>query len=163
MIKNAVIAGHDGNIWASSSGFNVSASFLPQMPLVSKSAKYEEASNRLRGRLLIFDELTSLLGSCYRLCYGRNVKPNKGTEFSGSCTGVGEAGSQLPNLRLSWFFLPRIYYSLSIVLFPALKSNLIQISKTAKLWVANKVRPLCADHFFPSASIFVLVHFIMYH
>ena len=40
MIKNAVIAGHDGNIWASSSGFNVSASFLPQMPLMSKSAKY---------------------------------------------------------------------------------------------------------------------------
>ena len=41
MIKNAVIAGHDGNIWASSSGFNVSptfTSFLP--PLVSKSAKY---------------------------------------------------------------------------------------------------------------------------
>ena len=91
------------------------------------------------------------------------MKPNKGTEFSGSCTGVGEAGSQLRNLRLSWFFLPRIYYSLSIVLFPALKSNLIQISKTAKLWVANKVRPLCADQFFPSASIFILVHFIMYH
>ena len=62
MIKNAVIAGHDGNIWASSSGFNVSASFLPQMPVVSKSAKYEEASNRLRGRLLIFDELTSPAG-----------------------------------------------------------------------------------------------------
>ena len=26
MIKNAVIAGHDGNIWASSAGFNVSSS-----------------------------------------------------------------------------------------------------------------------------------------
>jgi hypothetical protein len=40
MIKNAVIAGHDVNIRASRSGFNVSASFLPQIPLVSKSAKY---------------------------------------------------------------------------------------------------------------------------
>merc|ERR1711915_199458 len=28
MIKNAVIAGHDGNIWASSSGFNVTAAEL---------------------------------------------------------------------------------------------------------------------------------------
>merc|ERR1712037_531172 len=28
MIKNAVIAGHDGNIWASSSGFNVTATEL---------------------------------------------------------------------------------------------------------------------------------------
>merc|ERR1711962_1973319 len=28
MIKNAVIAGHDGNIWASSTGFNVTAAEL---------------------------------------------------------------------------------------------------------------------------------------
>merc|ERR1712013_208676 len=28
MIKNAVIAGHDGNIWASSAGFNVTAAEL---------------------------------------------------------------------------------------------------------------------------------------
>ena len=57
MIKNAVIAGHDGNIWASSSGFNVSPSFLScqNLPL----AKYSEQSNQLRGTVLIFDELTS--------------------------------------------------------------------------------------------------------
>ena len=83
MIKNAVIAGHDGNIWASSSGFNVSPSFLPQMPLVSKSAKIlGREESILRGRVLIFDELTSPLGLLLRPLLWEKCETEKGHELN---------------------------------------------------------------------------------
>merc|ERR1712154_485121 len=40
MIKNAVIAGHDGNIWASSSGFNVTAAELTMNGVTVGGTKY---------------------------------------------------------------------------------------------------------------------------
>ena len=99
MIKNAVIAGHDGNIWASSSGFNVS--------LVSKSATGKipgrEQSIAWKG----FNFWRAYEPSCAPVTafvmreMWHRIRARNSREVAEARVG-GEASSQLPNLRLSW-------------------------------------------------------------
>ena len=110
MIKNAVIAGHDGNIWASSSGFNVSASFLPSA----------NASDVKICKILGREQSIAWKGFNFWRAYEPSWAPvtafvmgEMWNRIRARCSReaaearVGEAGSQLRNLRLSWFLLLR--------------------------------------------------------
>ena len=126
MIKNAVIAGHDGNIWASSSGFNVS--------LVSKSATGKipgrEQSIAWKG----FNFWRAYEPSCAPVTafvmreMWHRIRARNSREVAEARVG-GEASSQLPNLRLSWelpLWDPSRNLLFSFHCFTRLKSNQTQ-------------------------------------